>query len=261
MKTAKLIAVLAAGVLVLAGCSSTTSGTPSAVTSAGASSTPAAAASSAPAAATSSAPAPEASSPMSSVAETPASESAAQSGAQSSEEGDSGGSEESSESQVTVGGAVDGQTTAWFSTFCAGFASAFTAMSDTSPTAGGKDEQTSFVQLYGGLGDAFIKTANALQPLPPPTFNGGDKFAADVVKSLGQAGPQLKQAAQAIAAVDPSNQEALESAIEAAGAGMETAMSAMAGYALDDNTEKALESIPACAPLAATGGSGEQTTG
>lgn len=243
----KLIAVIAAvGAFALVGCSKNTGGTAAPATTPGTTSAAATSAAATSAAATSSA----------------AGATSSAAGGGSSEEGSSA-TETSEQSTITVGGNVDAQTGTWFSAFCTGMSPLLDAVSGGAVPTGGADMQSTMVKEFGTLGDAMTNTANALKPLPPPTFANGQQFATDVVTSLSQAGPEMKTAASDIQAVDPTDASALEAAIEKAGDTLQNSLSALDKYDLDENTQNAMKNIPACAAFAAEAGgdSGSTTTG
>lgn len=179
------------------------------------------------------------------------------------------GSQESSatgstdQSTITVGGNVDAQTATWFSAFCSGMSPMLdAAQGSVVPTGAGADLQATMVKEFSTLGDAMTNTANALKPLPPPTFSNGTQFATDVVNSLSQAGPLLKSAAATVQAVSPTDMSGLETAIAKASESLSSSMSTLSKYSLDKNTQTAMKNIPACAAFAAEADdSGSSTTG
>lgn len=176
------------------------------------------------------------------------------------------GGESSEQSTITVGGGgLDGQSAAWFSTFCTGMAP-LAQLGDTMANVDPSDPKKmrdSFVSYFNTLGDAMITTSDRLKSTPPPTFDRGPEIAGKIVTALGKAGPALKQSASKLAAADVSDQESLTQAMDSATQAMDAEMSDLSldGYELDAKTQAAVESLPACAVLSDTTSGGQTTTG
>jgi hypothetical protein len=175
------------------------------------------------------------------------------SGSDSDSGSSSGAGSASGSATITAGGAMDGQSTMWFSAFCTGIGPAFTAMMSVDPTATGAAKQKAYVTTFNSVGDAFTAAAKTLGSLPPPTITNGDKLASTMVQTLTAGGPAMKQAAADVAAVDPSDEKALAAAIATANEHTGDVLSGMDKIDLDDATQQALREIPACKMFADAG--------
>ena len=258
----KVLAVAAAaGVFVLAACSGSTAGTATPATSPATTSVSpttaptvptTSAETGAPTAGTTAAPTTEEqeSTPATSAESTPAETT---SEAPTTGEQTTGGGETADSATITVGGNVDAQTANWFSTFCSGVGPTISAFdnseSDLTDQSDPTKMQQSLYTAFGKFGQALTDTAAKLKNTPPPTFANGAQFASDFVQAMSSVGPKMVTAAQKIQAADTSDPDKFESVVEDALSGVGDDMDSLDKYTLDDNTQAALASIPACAPF------------
>lgn len=185
-----LLSVVAAGSLLVAGCSSNESGS-----------------------ATSS----------SAVTSNAASSSAESSGASSSANGSAGPETTADQGTTTDGSAVapdgagtspdlDAPTVAWFDTFCTGLAPLATLDLSDQVNSGPTDapdpadpdnaiQKETLVSALTAAGAAFVQTSQALAAQEPPTFDGGAEFATAAATGLGTAGGQISAAVTTFDAV------------------------------------------------------------
>lgn len=178
----------------------------------------------------------------------------------STEATDSTESAESSDVTTTIGanGALDAQTTAWFTTFCTGMgpvldlstkSTEWSSQIASNPAAGMKAAGDYFVVI----GKSFTDTAAALKSTPPPTFDGGADVAGKIVAGMEKAGPVFTQAGQKLAALNPTDQAGAAAAMQDLQQSMTDAMSAFGtvteNVELDPATQAAVEAIPACSKL------------
>ncbi len=236
MKRTLWTAVLAAGVLLVAGCSSNSAGTGSAASTT-------AAASSAEAM-TSEAMTSEA---MTSEAMTSEAMTSASSGSESS------GSESSSESGGSASvapAALDEQTTTWFTTLCEGIAPiSELSKLDTSGQDAATAQKTG-VQALQLFGSALTDTSAKLTAAPPPTFEGGADFANQLTSGLAASGPKLKALAVTFGAIDPTNTAALQQGIQGLSAELSSAVAPLQQLQqLPPAVSESVKNIPACAAL------------
>lgn len=120
----------------------------------------------------------------------------------------SSASSSTASSSVPAGSAVataevDAQTAAWFDTFCTGVAAFGTLGSGAAPTSPQElgDQLTT-------IGTTFTDTAAKLAALPPPTFEGGELVAQQLVTNMQTGGPVFTEFGQKAALLDPNDQAA-----------------------------------------------------
>ena len=104
------------------------------------------------------------------------------------------------------------------------------------------------VTAYTGLSTSAGKAAADLAVTPPPTIEGGDAVATDFATAFQNLSDVYGRGAQTIAALTPSTEADLKTAIdaveeEARGAQPETMQD------LDPAVEAAVEQLPECASL------------
>ena len=236
MKRSLWTAVLAAGVLLVAGCSSNNAGTGSAASTTAASS---AASSAAVSSESSSAMTSESMTSESSSSESPSS-SAASSGA-----GGSGGA-----SASVAPAQLDAQTTAWFTALCEGVA----PIRDLSNlNTAGQDNATAQKTAVAALqkfGTVLTDTSAKLKSTPPPTFQGGTEFANQLSSGLAASGPKLAAVAQSFGAVKPNDTAALQQASAGLSAQISSAVQPLQQLTqLPAEVSAAVKEIPACKSL------------
>ncbi len=257
MKRTSVFGAMTAAALLLVGCSSTggtatAASSTSAVQSLGSSGASSTAAVSSPAGTTTA---------TSSAAPT----SSAAAGTDGQPTGAAGTDDSTTATTKTVGdttGAIDAQTTVWFTAFCTGFAPVIDVTSSMSSLgadmANPATAQKKLVSLYSSLGSTFTKTAATLKGLPAPTFPGGATFASQTITAFESAGPaftsQAKQIAAANVTSDPSS---LSSAMIGLSDSMGKAVAPLEKLGtlkLTAQTQAALEKIPACAKIQSLAG-------
>ena len=233
-----MVAVAAAGALVLSACGNSGSGTPTAASTPAATGASSAAQSSPDGGGTSAASEP----------------------AETSEEPTSAEPTESDEPSTsddgpttTLGGVADEATVTWFSTLCSGVGQTMdtsmtelgTAMSDSDPKAG----QAKIVEILNKVGDEYSTTSSDLSALPPPSIDQGSEIAGKFVAALGKGGAAFKAAAAKIEAETITTAEELNTVVTSAMDEVSTAMDSMGDMDNLDITpelESQLKAIPAC---------------
>lgn len=183
-----------------------------------------------------------AASPVSSgaVSSSAVSSSAAQSSATSSRSATSSAAS-SAAGSATATVEVDAQTAAWFDTFCTGVA-VFGELGKTTPT----NPQELGEQLTT-VGTTFTDTATKLSVLPPPTFEGGDELAQQLVTNMQTGGPVFTEFGEKAALLDPNNQAAgqqFQAEFQAAVANL-----GIANFEPTPAAREAVKAVPACQVL------------
>ena len=160
---------------------------------------------------------------------------------------DATSSSEDSSTQASAA-ELDEATTTWFTTFC-------TSLADigqyTQPDTTGQsltEAQSTVVTAYTGLSTGAAKAAVALQAAEPPTITGGDEVAAGFVTGFQNLADVYGRGAQTVAALTPSTASDIKSAIdaveqEAKGAQPESMPD------LDPGVQSAVEQLPECSNL------------
>ncbi len=229
MKRTLWTAVLAAGVLLVAGCSSNSAGTGSAASTTAAASSAAASSE----AMTSEAMTSEA---MTSEAMTSGSESSAESSG--------------SGSASVAPAALDEQTTTWFTTLCEGVAPiGELANLDTSGQDAATAQKTG-VQALQQFGTVLSETSAKLAAAQPPTFEGGTEFANQVTSGLAESGPKLTALAQSFGAIDPKDTAGLQQAFQGLSGELSSAIAPLQELQqLPPAVSEAVKKIAACQAL------------
>lgn len=101
-------------------------------------------------------------------------------------------------------GDVDAETVAWFDTFCTGIA-VFADLGENEP-----DSPEELGQQLTTVGTSFTDTAADLKTLPPPTIEGGNELAQQLIGNMEEAGPVFTDFGQRVAQIDASDQVAGE---------------------------------------------------
>ena len=156
-------------------------------------------------------------------------------------------SEEDSATEASAA-ELDEATTTWFTTFCTGLAD---IGQYAQPDTAGQtltEAQSTVVTAYTGLSASAAKAAGALQGTQPPTITDGDGLAAGFVTAFQNLADVYGRGAQTVAALTPSTEADLKSAIddveeEAKGAKPESMPD------LDPDVESAVEQLPECSKL------------
>ncbi len=234
MKRSLWTAVLAAGVLLVTGCSSNSAGTGSAASTAAASS---AAASS------------EASSSEAMTSEAMTSE-AMTSEAMTSESSESSSEASGSGSASVAPASLDAQTTTWFTTLCEGVAPIQELSNlDTSGQDNATAQKTG-VEALQRFGTVLTDTSTQLESTPPPTFEGGTEFANQVATGLGESGLKLSALAQSFGAINPTDTAALQQATQGLTTQLTEAIAPLQQLGqLPPAVSEAVKEIPACKSL------------
>lgn len=237
MKRSLWTAVLAAGVLLAAGCSSNSAGTGSAASTAAASSTASSAAVSADLMSSGS----MSSEPMMSDSSSVGSESSsAASGA-----GGSGGA-----SASVTPAQLDAQTVAWFTTLCEGVAPIGKLSNLNTSGQDAATAQKTGVDALKKFGAVLSDTSAKLKSAPPPTFAGGTDFADQMASGLEASGPQLAAVAQSFGAINPKDTAALKQAVTGLPDQLQQAVAPLKKLTeLPADVSAAAQQIPACASL------------
>ncbi len=147
--------------------------------------------------------------------------------------------------------ALDAQSTAWFETLCNGVAPV-AELAQTADTSGLSDAaaQQKGVELITEFGAALSDTGTALADAPPPTFEGGEEFAATMTSGLTESGAQMATLAQSFGAIDPTDTAALKAAVTSLSDDLSTAVAPLSAIGdLDPAISDAAQQIPACAAL------------
>ena len=176
------------------------------------------------------------------VASTPSSSSSSSSSSSASSSSKSSAEESTAVSAATL----DAETETWFSTFC-------TSLGDiaqyTGPDTAGQsltEVQATVVAAYTGISTSATKAAATLQATPPPTIDGGAPIAAATVTGFQTLADVYGRGAQTIAALTPSSEADLKTAVEA----VETEAQASAPQSLSDvdaDVKAAAKELPECA--------------
>lgn len=217
-----LLAVGAAGVLLVAGCSSSDSGGSTTSSS-------------------------------SSSAASPAAESSAASSSGSSSAVAPSGSSESSGSSASGSVApaqLDEQTIAWFTTLCTGVAPIRELSKlDTSGQDPATAQKTG-VDALTQFGTVLSDTGEKLASAQPPTFEGGEQFASEMTTGLAQSGPKLTELAKTFGAINPTDTAALQQASSGLATQLQTAVAPLQALSqLPADVSAAAQEIPACKAL------------
>ncbi|MGS0686479.1 hypothetical protein ACVBEQ_15230 [Nakamurella sp. GG22] len=214
-----LLAVGAAGVLLVAGCSSSDSG-----------------------------------GSTTSSASSSAASSAAESSVASSSEAVTSGSSESSGSGATSGSVapaeLDEQTVAWFTTLCTGVAPIQELSNlDTSGQDPATAQKTG-VDALTKFGTVLSDTSEKLASAEPPTFEGGEQFASQMTTGLAESGPKLAELAKTFGAINPSDTAALQQASSGLATQLQSAVAPLQALGeLPADVSAAAQQIPACQAL------------
>jgi len=160
---------------------------------------------------------------------------------------DATSSSEDSSTQASAA-ELDEATTTWFTTFCTSLAD---IGQYTQPDTTGQsltEAQSTVVTAYTGLSTGAAKAAVALQATEPPTITGGDEVAAGFVTGFQNLADVYGRGAQTVAALTPSTASDIKSAIEAVeqeakGAQPESMPD------LDPGVQSAVEQLPECSNL------------
>jgi hypothetical protein len=108
------------------------------------------------------------------------------------------------------------------------------------------------VNLYSKMGDAFTDTAAKLKVLPPPTFSGGDAFAAKVTAAFEKAGPEFTKDAAKLKAIPLTDTAAMGKALSGVSGSVQGALGPLQdlnSLKMTPQTQAAVEALPACAKL------------
>lgn len=171
------------------------------------------------------------------------------SSAMTSATGSSGSDTSSSVAASTAGdtkGSLDEQSTAWFTAFCDSAKPLVAEIKSASSLGSASDPATAkkgIVELYSGLGKTMTDIASSVKDLPPPTFPGGDAFASKAIKVFGELGPKLTATGKEIQA-EPVDK--IPSSVQGLSKDLGTISGAME---LTPQTQAAIKKIPACAAL------------
>jgi hypothetical protein len=212
MKRSSWISVLAAGGLLVAGCSSS-SGT--------------------------AAPATTSTSAESSSSSSTSSSATSSKSATSSEDGSS--------TQASAA-ELDDSTKSWFTTFCTGLTDATQYASPDTTGQSLTDAQSTVVTAYNGIAASTSKLAVDLQAAPPPNIDSGDEISSTFITGFQGLSDVYGRGAATIAALTPSTEADLKSAIDAVEEEAKGVQPASTPD-LDPSVEAAVEQIPECSSL------------
>lgn len=232
MKRVSLVAAIAAAALTLAGCSSAQPGSPEGVVQ----STGAATESTAP-------------------GDSPSSEGSSE----------PVGDDASSDAGSTSGGdaapvSLDGQSTAWFSEFCAistPFNSFFSAMMTSAmlgasgePVETSKlvDARTAVATAFEDLGNEMVSVGAKLSNMPPPTVANGEALAQQVITGMSAGGPALGEIAEKVSQVSTADAETFNTELNAVMDSMGDIQGELGigDLKVDDSVKAAVAELPAC---------------
>lgn len=245
-----LPAVIAAALLTLGACGST-SGTPTAQDSSTSSSSETSAADTA----------------VDSTDDTAGETAAGDTTAADTESGDSS-------TAVTVDGEMDAQSAAWFGTVCDGVSpmieAVFGAMGAMMGSATGtgddsaaaKQAQATLVDTFNKASGAMTDAAKKLSSLPPPSVEHGDEIAAEAAAGLAKAGPAMKQLADTLSKATVTSMDDLSAVMEQANQSMDSDLDGLSldSFELSDAMQAEVAKIPSCAPLMSLGSAADAAT-
>ncbi len=145
---------------------------------------------------------------------------------------------------TTVGGdttTLDAQSTTWFDTMCSGM------QPMTALVSGDIDSAESFNDAMNTAGKAFQDTGAQLGTIPPPTFEGGEEFAATTsagFQDFGQTFIDIGQRALEVEDGDTAAQQQLLQDLQS-----EAVNSPVAQMQLTPQLAEAVQAIPSCQAL------------
>jgi len=144
---------------------------------------------------------------------------------------------------ISAGGSsteLDAQSTAWFTTLCTGLSSvvALEGKPNATPAEAG--------QLLTTAGNQMTATGQALAAAPPPTFPGGTEAAANVVTALQQLGPSFVALGQKAATLQEGD-TAAEQQFTAEMQQTFAPFASMSQVIVTPETKEAVAKVPACA--------------
>ncbi|MTD14810.1 hypothetical protein GIS00_12750 [Nakamurella sp. YIM 132087] len=143
---------------------------------------------------------------------------------------------------TTVGGSgpLDLQTTAWFTAMCEG-AQPLTDLADDMESLSSAD---AVIDAFSEFGALMTTLSTDLADVPPPTFPGGEEYAANVVDGFDRMGTLFTDAADALAEGDTSVLLGLEDELAADGP-----LQQLSGTDVSPDLQDAVEALPACQAL------------
>ena len=179
------------------------------------------------------------------------------SGPTSSDDSDDDDSDDDDTSGSVVPAALDDQTVAWMSAFCAGYGTLISSGAELEAAEDDEKPETAipaYISAYDGLGSGLTQLSSTLGDLDAPTFTDGQKVADTFVSAFGEFGPKLTAKAEELAQVDLSDAAAAKAALENASDANDEFNDGMNGQLdaltdLTDAEQEAIQAIPACASM------------
>jgi hypothetical protein len=174
--------------------------------------------------------------------------------------------ESATSTAVTVDGTMDAQSAAWFDTVCGGVSpmieAVFGAMGAmmngaSDPDAAAKAQATLVAAFNKASGD-LTEAAKKLSALPPPTIDHGDAIAAEAAAGLAKAGPAMKQMADTLSKAKVTSMTDLSTAMDKAQTAIGDDLDGLSldKFELSDAMQAEVAKLPSCAPLMSMGGMG-----
>jgi hypothetical protein len=228
MATKSMLIGSALAVALLAGCSSSTSGTPTATSTTSSSTTTSSTTSS------------------SSVPSTTSE--------------DTSSSEASSSATPAQ---LDAASTAWFTNMCTSagtFVQKVQAVSSEAQASAGdqtsiEGQQATFAATLSGIAEGFAELSSSIGSVPPPTIPGGEAAAAALVSGINTAAASIGDEATKFAGATFTDPAALQAAVQAASAQIGSTVGAAQTHLTDlqkglsPEVQAAVDKIPQCAAL------------
>jgi hypothetical protein len=143
---------------------------------------------------------------------------------------------------------LDEATTTWFTTFCTNITDIGQYISPDTAGQSLTEAQSTVVTAYTGISTSAAKAAGDLAVTPPPTIDGGDQVAASFVTGFESLADVYGRGAQTVAALTPSTEEDLKTAIDAVEKEAESVQPETM-QDLDPGVEAAVEQLPECKSL------------
>jgi hypothetical protein len=133
----------------------------------------------------------------------------------SSESSEESTTESSESTETSSSSGLDSDTEYWFTTFCQGVTDLTQyASPDTSGQTLAQAQQT-VVEAYTNISVSAQTTVAILQLTPPPTVTNGDDLAKAAIERLSSLSSVYGKGAQTIAALTPTSEDDLKTAIDA----------------------------------------------
>lgn len=137
------------------------------------------------------------------------------------------------------GDALDNDSKNWFTAFCEGLA----PMQQMESRAAEMTDPAAAGSLLTEIGTSFTAASENLASLPAPNIDGGDEFAPKIVDGLAQMGTAFTDAADQMATDPMAASSSIQSALT------NNPMQEIQNTEISEETQKAIQEIPACKTL------------